>query len=334
MVGFTSPKSDNYALTKTKLGRLVPDLVHLCEDQPPTAHQALLSLINLSGDDSTVAHLDTLDLLTKAGRELVMPTCPFADLYCMLLANLSKHESVATKLLTISTPPPAALRADGADLSTPAPLLDQFCDVFVRGMDKQYNEDADFNFLASVFANLTAFREGRDFFLGQSTEDLADAPITKLKVFADHPNLVRRTGVLSTIKNCCFESSRHAALLDEDGMNLLPYILLPLCGPEEFDEDDMDGMPDDLQLLPADKAREESATLRVLLVEILVLLTATRQGREYLRARKVYPVIRTLHLWESNEDVAVAIDRLVQMLMRDEAPVTAAANSDDEISEV
>lgn len=29
----------------------------------------------------------------------------------------------------------------------------------------------------------------------------------------------------------------HKAFLDEDQVNLLPYILLPICGPEEFPED-------------------------------------------------------------------------------------------------
>ncbi|KAJ1970139.1 Protein hgh1 [Dispira parvispora] len=178
------------------------------------------------------------------------------------------------------------------------------------------------NFLASIFANVTTFPFGRDFLMGDSTDKHCNAPITKLMVFTDHPNLVRRSGVLSTIKNCAFETSKHHLLLDEDGMNILPYLLLPLCGSEEFSDEDMDGMPDDIQLLPPDKQREPSEHLRKILVEILVLLTGTREGREYLRLRKVYPVVRTLHLWEKDEDVQEAIECLVQMLMGDEAEDT------------
>ncbi|RKP39789.1 hypothetical protein BJ085DRAFT_24857, partial [Dimargaris cristalligena] len=337
IVGFTHAKSDNYLIAKKKWSRLIPDLIALCEDDLEIAHQALLSLVNLSGDDDSIKYFDSVELLAKAGKELVSSTCPLADMYCMLLANLSKHESIAAKLLTINTPPPPALRSDPSK-DQPAPLMDQLCDVFVRGMDKKYNQDADYNYLASVFANITAFKEGRDYFLGQSNLDLADAPITKLIVFTDHENLVRRTGVLATIKNCCFETSKHHLLLDENGMNLLPYLLLPLCGPEEFSEEDMDGMPDDLQLLPPEKERESSETLRQVLVEILILLTSNRAEREYMRAKQVYPVVRALHLWESNEDVQESIDRLVQMLMRDEeierAEPPSAGDADDAIVEV
>ncbi|KAJ1967515.1 Protein hgh1 [Dispira parvispora] len=334
LVGFTTPKSDQYTLTKTKFDRLIPGLMNLCKDPAPIAHQALRGLINASGDDDALHYFDHSEFLTYVGTQLVLPTCAQSDLFCMLLANVSKHEPIARALVNISSIPPTALRS--AEKSDPEPLLAQFCDAFVRGMDKQYNPDADYNFLASIFANVTAFPFGRDFFMGDSTDKLCDAPITKLMVFTDHPNLVRRSGVLSTIKNCAFETSKHHLLLDEDGMNILPYLLLPLCGSEEFSEEDMDGMPDDIQLLPPDKQREPSEHLRKILVEILVLLTGTREGREYLRLRKVYPVVRTLHLWEKDEDVQEAIERLVQMLMGDETGDTISQSPElqNQITEV
>lgn len=36
-------------------------------------------------------------------------------------------------------------------------------------------------------------------------------------------------------------------------VDLLPHLLLPLAGPEEFEEEEMDGMPIDLQYLPPEK---------------------------------------------------------------------------------
>lgn len=79
-------------------------------------------------------------------------------------------------------------------------------------------------------------------------------------------------------------------------------------------------MPDELQLLEDNKKREPDAKLRVALVEILLLLTTTRRGREILRAKKVYPVVQKLHLQEKDENVHEVIERLVQMLCREEAP--------------
>ena len=50
-------------------------------------------------------------------------------------------------------------------------------------------------------------------------------------------------------------------------MDLLPVLLLPLAGPEEFSPEEMDKMPLDLQYLPDDKQREQDPDIRRMLVE-------------------------------------------------------------------
>ena len=52
-----------------------------------------------------------------------------------------------------------------------------------------------------------------------------------------------------------------------DSVDLLPRLLLPLAGPEEFDDDDMEKLPDDLQYLPPDKSREPDPDIRIMLLE-------------------------------------------------------------------
>ena len=52
-------------------------------------------------------------------------------------------------------------------------------------------------------------------------------------------------------------------------MDLLPVLLLPLAGPEEFSPDEMDKMPLDLQYLPDDKQREQDPDMRRMLVEAI-----------------------------------------------------------------
>lgn len=61
----------------------------------------------------------------------------------------------------------------------------------------------------------------------------------------------------------------HQWLLSED-VDLLPALLLPLAGPEQFDEDDMQKLPEDLQYLPDDKKREEDPDIRRILLEALM----------------------------------------------------------------
>lgn len=55
----------------------------------------------------------------------------------MLLSNMTKHEGPAVALL----------KTDNA--------LEELADVFVKGVDKMYNKQANYDFLASVFANLS-----------------------------------------------------------------------------------------------------------------------------------------------------------------------------------
>ena len=228
-----------------------------------------------------------------------------ADLGCMLLNNMSKSVSVCRLLLQDTS------KTSG---SLVVPLIEVF------GMGKAHNQHATFDFLAPVFANLTLVRVGRDVFLGEHF----GYPLHKLICFTEHPNLIRRGGVISTIKNCCLSVEHLERIYHEDYANALPYLLLPLAGPEEIDVDDMDGMPSELQFLEETKKRERDPYLRSQLLEALILIGSTRHGRDYMRSKKVYPIIREMHLAEADEQVAVTADTLVQLLMRDEEQVLDA----------
>jgi len=89
-------------------------------------------------------------------------------------------------------------------------------------------------------------------------------------------------------------------------------------GPEEYDDDDTEGMLDELQLLEPDKARESDVEIMKTHLETLLLLSTTKEGREVLRQVKVYPIVRETHLHVENEGVREACDRMVQILMREE----------------
>lgn len=53
-------------------------------------------------------------------------------------------------------------------------------------------------------------------------------------------------------------------------MDILPHLLLPLTGPEEFPEDDMDKLPPDLQYMDETKQRESDPGIRRMLLEALL----------------------------------------------------------------
>ena len=190
-------------------------------------------------------------------------------------------------------------------------------DCFVKGAEGTLNKSANFDYLSYFFADMSKSEEGRAYFTSRQDYD-GVVPVTKLTVFTEHKSSIRRRGVASTIKNGAFDIPFHPTLFSEDEANLLPYIILPIMGPEEFTEEESMAMLPDLQLLPPDKQRDSDNGIVTTHLETLLLLTTTREGRDIMREIKVYPIIRECHLHVEDEGVREACDRLVQVLMRDE----------------
>ncbi|KAJ1921193.1 Protein hgh1 [Mycoemilia scoparia] len=271
-----------------------------------TVHDAVRSLVNLSTKTSTLKYLQSEDIIKMVLSKITNPKCVTADLFCMLLSNMTKDEAIVSSLVKLEIP-------KNPNLCPSESALDQLTDVFIKGIDKGYNKDANFHFLSSVFADISMVPMGRVYFLSNSKTD-GKAPLTKLIVFSEHPDTIRRGGVATAMKNVCFEKDRHLEILSEDSVNILPYLLLPLCGPEEYDIE----------------KREVDPTIRRTLVEAILLLTTTLKGREYLRERKVYPILRETHKVEEDGETIDVIDRAVQVLMRDESKETLKEGEEEQ----
>ncbi|KAG5650955.1 hypothetical protein H0H81_010411 [Sphagnurus paluster] len=208
-------------------------------------------------------------------------------------------------------------------------------------------EDPDLD-SSVVSAALTDGKEQDDEGHGEveaETEAEYEYPLAKIVSFTEHKDTIRRGGVAATIKNCAFHAPGHRAMLALEserlpiaitsarsstdtrprtrkawaaGIDVLPYILLPLAGPEEFDLEESDALPPALQLLPPTKTREPDPALRLTHVETLLLLCHTRAGRDALRARGVYFVVREAHLCEGVDKISEHIERLVTLLQGEE----------------
>ncbi|KAF2111857.1 DNA-binding protein-like protein HGH1 [Lophiotrema nucula] len=316
-----------YSQTHTTLfkrNQLEPirDLKLLVIDYAPIAKNALTILINISHDGEVVKALATDDaFLETLLSRITNPKEPNANDLAMLLANTAKHDSLQ-RILTLQRPVPPTL-------STSKYAIDQLLDCFVKGAKARYNTHADFDYLSYFFADIARFPNGRAYMTTPQPHDGDVIPITKLQVFTEDGSHVRRVGVASAIKNAAFLVSSHPTLLsnlDPDpalpppskGANLLPYILLPLMGSEDYADEDTEGMLDELQLLEPDKEREKDVEIMKTHLETLLLLSTTREGRDVLRRVKVYPIVRETHLHVEDEGVREACDRVVQILMRKE----------------
>ncbi|KAJ2662105.1 Protein hgh1 [Coemansia sp. RSA 1200] len=318
--GFSSPASENFQSLVTRADKLVSKLLVIAHEAPMAANSALSILINMATEAKVCSCFADDEYLSMVIRLIVSPTCIVADLAAMLLSNLTKAESVCRILSLLKNP-------TSSDICNSPLALDQLTDVFVKGMDKKYNKNAHYGYLASVFADITNYPYGRRYFLNQSTYD-GKLPITKIMVFSEYPEVIRRGGVDSTMKNVCFDKENHKLILDPHKTNMLPYILLPLCGPEEYESEDMELMPEEVQLLGDEKTRESDPRLRATLLEAINLLCSTFDGREFLRAKKVYPILRELHKSESDETCSDLCYRAVQLLLGNESNETKTDGND------
>ena len=61
----------------------------------------------------------------------------------------------------------------------------------------------------------------------------------------------------------------HEWLLSAE-VDILPALLLPLAGSEQFTEEETDSLPIDLQYLPEDKLRENDPDVRKMLLEAIM----------------------------------------------------------------
>ncbi|XP_044309265.1 protein HGH1 homolog [Varanus komodoensis] len=80
----------------------------------------------------------------------------------------------------------------------------------------------------------------------------------------------------------------------------------------------MERLPLDLQYLPPEKQREPDPDIRKMLLEAVLLLTATKKGRQLLRAKGTYLVLRELHGWEADAGARAACEKVIHVLISDE----------------
>lgn len=288
---------------KTLIGRsprlLNAVLLLVADTNETVARNAILCVVNLSSDDFSVATLMELkecrDTMLYLLQSAVDPGYKLADPACSVLSNVTRLQSCAHALAT------DVLEKVGLDK-----IVEALCKT-------RFNKDADLHYLATFLMNMTQVSAVRLGLLERPRSLIKQLlPLTALATSSIH-----RRGIVGVVKNCCFEYDAHAWLLSEE-VDILPHLLLPLAGPEDLDEDDMEKLPPDVQYLPATHARESDPEIRKMLLEAFTKLCSTRTGRLYLKDKNVYVIVRELHKWEKEEGNIPSILNLVDLLIGDE----------------
>nr|CAG4646387.1 EOG090X08WK [Macrothrix elegans] len=291
-LGLTGTAEGRKLLVQASLVKHFCELLNDC--QKSVATDASLAIINLSADEQLVEALvnEEYNIINLMLKIINNPEHELADPACMILSNLTRTTHGSTKVF-----------------SEMEPLFEKYIDIFCQ--EKFNKKGAKLHYLAAVFSNLSQIPEMRKFIINPSNTCLQ-----RLVSFTDYKDsIIRRGGVIGLIKNCCFDTENHEWILSEQ-VDLLPKLLLPLAGPEEFDEEDNDKLPIELQYLGDDKTRESDPDIRKMLLEALTQLCATKYGREYLRSKNTYVILRELHKWEKEANVIAVLEHLVNILIR------------------
>lgn len=250
-------------------------------------------MVNLSKNQKICANL--YEHLDRVIASVLDERSVFADYASMLLANISQHEHCHLAICE---------------------HLPRLLNVFIMG--REYNPKASYDFIGNVLARVSTCAEGRKYFLANGSEAFFRILSQTLS-----SQLIRRGGAVSTIKNCLFESEQHEAIFaaDADDDRLLGHLLALLVGPKsEFDQEDLDEMVLlDIQLEHRHTPAETDASIRALVMESLILIGTTRQGRDMMRDRKVYTILREWHKQEPVEALVELCEKAVELLIRDES---------------
>ena len=273
---------------------------HTRDPSLPVQHDTWRALVNLA-QDIRIAGMFSAEETTYAARYIIQSASKlqasgsnstsliFPDLACMFLANVSKNVSVAESFGPAFT----------------LPFLELACTC----------HDPRFTFLFSVLADLTLLPECRL----QMTQ-IPAVPFLRLLPFLQDANVVKRGGTAVVIKNCLLETSCHEAVLEHYDDALLAGLLGRLVSPAcVFSDEEQTKMLVEVALEHVETPAEEDPAIREMIVEALVGLGTTRRGRELMREKEAYAVMREVHRMEAEEKIKDAMEVVVEYLIRDEA---------------
>ncbi|KAF4527157.1 hypothetical protein B566_EDAN007197 [Ephemera danica] len=234
-------------------------------------------------------------------RCVLEPSSPVADPACMAVCNMTRE--------------PGHAEQAWQQLQSEEGLVDRL--VAALSGTKYNQRDAALHYLAPLISNLSQLTQVRRMLL-----DPERCVMQRLLPFTQYTeSSIRRGGVISTLRNCCFDVEHHEWLLSPT-VDLLPALLLPLAGPDVFSEEETEKLPPDLQYLEENKQRESDPDLRRLILEAIARLCARRSTRVTIREQEAaYLILRELHKWEEDRAALLACENLVDLLIRTEEEI-------------
>ena len=187
VLGLTGSK-DGVKLLRNH-ARILQQLLELTADtsQPLLCRDAHLAVLNASADPALANSIIALDAIPRLLQLVADPEWKESDKVCMILSNITRTEVGS---VTVS-------KALTEETSTASVTLYQLVDIFGR---IGYNEHANYDYLASVFSNISQLHAARLLFL-----DREKCIVPRLLPYTQSKSLIRRGGVVGLLRNLCFQ---------------------------------------------------------------------------------------------------------------------------------
>jgi len=168
--------------------KYITAIISACgDDQPAIAKDAYLALVNLSAVEDIRYKLLTADFVKGLIKYILKSDSIHADIVCMILSNLSRKDDCAQNIVDLMVDCQEEIGIDK--------IIGVFCQV-------NFNKNANLHYLGPFLSNLTQVQMARYYVL-----DKERCVIQRLLPYTQYmQSLVRRGGVVATLKNCCFET--------------------------------------------------------------------------------------------------------------------------------
>lgn len=165
----------------------------MSDNQEAIAKDAFLAIVNIAADEGLAWRLLNLDSHPQFVSELIgyvlKAESAHADIACMALSNLSRTDRCSKVFVNEMIEKKDTIGFDK--------LIEVFC-------KENYNKRAKLHYLGPFICNLTQVKEARKYVLDKSRCVIQRLlPYTQYKA-----SLIRRGGVVSTLRNCCFETGQ------------------------------------------------------------------------------------------------------------------------------
>ncbi|KAI5055608.1 hypothetical protein GOP47_0029129 [Adiantum capillus-veneris] len=271
-------------------------LLLLCSEQN-VRQLAVEALVNLSQDTELGEAIIQGGGIEQTMELLGGPTQDLNSLLLLLIVNLT-HSDLGVKCLL--------QEADKLEGLFVRKLVGLFSKV-PEGSKDHYEH------VASVLVNVTRLESGRRLML-----DSKKGLMKQILPHSDSTSLVRRKGVIGTVRNCCFEAENELASILSISQYLWPALLLPLAGKQVYSKEDTCKMPLELaNPLSHEHEPEKESSVRIEAAEALYLIALHEGGRRALWSVNGPRILQVGYEDEEDPEVLEAYERLGSLLVNE-----------------